>query len=92
MSEHTIYVCDCCGKELRPYKGDNVEKVCHLSLQRAGHIDYRCSIASSGERYTIEAHLCEDCAAIWHKLEEQIKSDINNLLPSILRLREKAHD
>lgn len=91
MSEHTIYICDCCGKELRPYKDDKVETRSHICLLRARHITPCCSIASSGPLYSSEAHLCEDCAAIWDKMTEQIKSDINNLLPSILRLRSKSN-
>ena len=91
MSEHTIYICDCCGKELRPYKDDKVETRSHLCLLHAGHITPCCSIASSGPSHINEAHLCDDCAAIWDKLEQQIKSDIKNLLPSILRLRGKEN-
>ena len=78
MAEKTMYICDCCGKEITDKK---VISLCIARVGRGG--DYLFSGLLSPEskcKGSNRKHFCSTCFSTIQRLEKQLIRDAENLI------------
>lgn len=78
MAEKTIYICDCCGKEITDKK---VISPCIARVGRgAGHIFDGLLSPESKCKGSNRKHFCSTCFPTIQRLEKQLIRDAENLI------------